>query len=265
MLLFAAVILGCESNSRPTQEVALTDENQPPPIQVADDDRRMTTAIEEARAKVDSFIAALSTPQPNQEAFSVKVAINDGDQTEHLWLVPVRFENGKFIGRVNNEPQKVTTVKFGDEIRVAKDEISDWIYAEDRKMVGGFTARVLQDASNAQTKPVRNHELIGTWSVVSIDRGAGPDPKPGFHIAITDTEVTFVAPNGATKTMGQLHRIDTTATPREIDLRNGNSVGFGIYELDGDSLKMIVCNPGAERPAELKGSRDAMLFTLKRD
>jgi len=240
-------------------------EKQPSPVQIADDDSRMNAAIEQARATVDSFIAALTNKQPTQKAFSVKVAIEDGDQTEHLWLVPVRYENGKFIGRVNNEPQKVTTVKFGDEVTVAKDEISDWIYADNRKMVGGYTTRVLQGESKAQTKPVGNHELIGTWSVVSIDHGAGPDPKAGFHLAITDTEITFLAPNGATKTMGQLHRIDPMATPCEIDLRNGNSVGFGIYELVGDSLKMIVCNPGAGRPAELKGSRDAMLFTLKRD
>ncbi|MFO7904904.1 MAG: DUF2314 domain-containing protein, partial [Pirellulaceae bacterium] len=255
----------CESSNHSTQEAAVTDEKQRPPIQVADDDPQMTAAIQQARANIDGFIAALSNPQPNQKAFSVKVAISDGDQTEHLWLVPVRFENGRFIGRINSEPQKVETVKFGEEIGVAKDKISDWIYAENRKMVGGFTARVLQGASNVQTKSIGNHELMGTWSVVSIDRGAGPDPKPGFHLTITDTEITFLAPNGATKTMGHLHRIDPKAIPREIDLRNGNSVGFGLYELDGDSLKMIVRNPGAGRPTELKGSSDSMLFTLKRD
>ncbi len=225
----------------------------------------MNAAIAEARETVDDFIAALSNPQPNQMAFSVKVAIIDGDQTEHLWLTPVRYENGKFIGRINNEPHMVTTVKFGDEVTVAKDEISDWLYAEDRTLIGGFTARVLQASSSGEKKVFENHELIGTWSVVSIDHGAGPKPQPGFSLEVTSSEITFVAPNGATKTMGQIHRIDPAATPREIDLQNDDTVGLGIYELDGDSLKLIVHNPGAGRPTDFAGTDSAMLFTLQRE
>lgn len=82
---------------------------------------------------------------------------------------------------------------------------------------------------------------------------------------MTDTEITFIAPNGARKTMGQIHRIDSAASPREIDLQNGDAVGFGIYELDEDSLKLIVRNPGTDRPSAFKASRDGILFTLKRD
>jgi uncharacterized protein (TIGR03067 family) len=213
---------------------------------------------------VDSFIAALMNPRPNQKAFSVKVAIKDGEKTEHLWLVPVRYQNGSFVGRINNEPQYVKTVSFDDEITVAKDQISDWIYAEDKKIMGGYTARVLLGARDTQNS-VGNHELIGSWSIVSIDRGAGPDRKRGFHLEITDTEFTFIAPNGARKAMGQIRRIDPMVMPREIDLRHRNAVVFGIYELDGDFLKLIVRDSGAERPSAFKGSPDGMLFTLKRE
>ncbi len=224
----------------------------------------MGRAIAEARRTVDNFIAALMNPRPNQKAFSVKVAIKDGEKTEHLWLVPVRYQNGSFVGRINNEPQNVKTVSFDNEITVAKDQISDWIYAEDKKIMGGYTARVLLGARDTQNS-VGNHELIGSWSIVSIDRGAGPDRKRGFHLEITDTEITFIAPNGTRKTMGQIHRIAPVVKPREIDLQNGHAVGFGIYELDGDSLKLIVRDPNAERPSIFEGSADGMLFTLKRD
>ena len=95
-------------------------------------------------------------------------------------------------------------------------------------MVGGYTARFLQEALESQTKPVGNHELIGVWSVVSIDHGTGWDPKPGFHLEITDTEITFVAPNGAKKTMGQIHRIDATALPGELDLQDGNCLACNV-------------------------------------
>ena len=48
-------------------------------------------------------------------------------------------------------------------------------------------------------------------------------------------------------------------------LANGDLVGFGIYELVDGSLKLIVCKPNAERPTELKGAPDAVLFLLARE
>ncbi|MHB0958920.1 MAG: DUF2314 domain-containing protein [Pirellulaceae bacterium] len=256
--------VGCDPHNEQSN-IAVTTNKEPLPVQVAPDGARMTAAIEQSRATVEKFIAALMDPKPNQKAFSVKTAIKDGDQVEHLWLVPVRYEDGKFIGRVSNEPHAVKTVRVGDTITVAKREISDWVYAEDRKMIGGFTVKAMQDSSNVNKGPVGNRELIGTWSVVSIDVGAGADPKSGFQLEVTKTAIRFVAPNGSTKTMGQIHRIDPTATPCEIDLQNNGLIGLGIYELDGDSLKLIVRSPGAERPKELKGSSNGMLFTLRRD
>jgi hypothetical protein len=65
--------------------------------------------------------------------------------------------------------------------------------------------------------------------------------------------------------MGQIRRIDPVVKPREIDLRYKHAVAFGIYELDGDFLKLIVRDSGAERPSTFKGSPDGMLFTLERD
>jgi uncharacterized protein (TIGR03067 family) len=269
------MILGCESGDGLSREApvadgkqslpaAVAEEQQPPPVKVAAEDPRMAAAIADARANMEGFLAALANPLPSQRSFSVKVAIKDGDRTEHLWLAPIRLENGQFVGRVNNEPTIVKTVKFGEEISVAKGDISDWIYIDDQKMVGGYTARALMSAADEPTASVGDHELVGNWSLVSTERDADPQLKQGFKLIITKTELTMVAPNGAKKVMGQLHRVDPTTTPHQIDLRNGDLVGLGIYELDGDSLKFIIRDPGLGRPTEMKGSPEAMLFTLER-
>ena len=50
-----------------------------------------------------------------------------------------------FQGTVNNEPEKVKTVKMGQKVTVAA-KISDWMYVENRKLVGGYTMRVLRSA-----------------------------------------------------------------------------------------------------------------------
>jgi len=114
-------------------------------VAVSADDARMNAAIEKARSSLDSFIAALSAPKPSQSEFSVKVRVEDGKRVEHMWVNPVRYENGKFTGVINNDAELVRTVKLGDTIHAEKPEISDWMYVEDGKLVGGYTIRVLRD------------------------------------------------------------------------------------------------------------------------
>jgi uncharacterized protein YegJ (DUF2314 family) len=118
---------------------------QPPVTHVEDDDPKMLAAIDQARATADDFIRALNAPRTSQSDFSVKLPIKDGEEVEHMWITPVRHLNGRFVGAINNEPVSVRTVKMGDEVQVAKDEISDCMYIDDGKLVGGFTLRVLRD------------------------------------------------------------------------------------------------------------------------
>lgn len=113
---------------------------------VADDDPRMNAAMDKARSTVRTFTAALQSPKAGQSAFSIKMEFTDGGNTEHMWLTPVTYDGTKFTGTVNNEPEKVKSVKMGQEVTVASDKISDWMYIENRKLVGGETLRVLRDA-----------------------------------------------------------------------------------------------------------------------
>jgi uncharacterized protein (TIGR03067 family) len=107
--------------------------------------------------------------------------------------------------------------------------------------------------------------LKGTWSIIARDSGTGPKDTDGFKLIITDKDITFRAPNGATKKMGDISRIDGSTNPAQIDLKLGDQTGFGIYELKGTALKLIVRDPGEERPKEFKGTAKGILFTLKRD
>ncbi|MGV3721508.1 MAG: YegJ family protein [Actinomycetota bacterium] len=114
-------------------------------VMVADDDPKMLAAIDKARATADTFIAALNAPKPTQSEFAVKLGVKDGEKVEHMWLSPVRFEGGRFHGVINNDAELVRTVKLGDTVTAEKSEISDWMYVQDGKLVGGYTIRVLRD------------------------------------------------------------------------------------------------------------------------
>lgn len=136
-LILVVLTVGCGKSSQ---------SNNPPIISVQDDDAAMNAAIQKARDTVlTEFAPALKSHHPKQIGHSIKVAIKDGDKVEHLWLTPVTFEGQKFTGKVNNEPKDVKGVKLGTKYSVAPEEISDWMYIDDGKLVGGFSVRVLRD------------------------------------------------------------------------------------------------------------------------
>jgi uncharacterized protein YegJ (DUF2314 family) len=132
-LVLAVALAGC-GKKHPADKVAY----------VADDDPAMNAAMEKARSNVGTFIAALKSPKAGQSSFSVKMAFTDGTNTEHMWLTLVTFGGTNFQGAVNNEPEKVKAVKLGQKVTVARDKISDWMYVENGKLVGGETLRVLR-------------------------------------------------------------------------------------------------------------------------
>jgi uncharacterized protein (TIGR03067 family) len=107
-------------------------------------------------------------------------------------------------------------------------------------------------------------ELVGIWDLISTDSGGGAIPRTGTRMVITERSIEMVAPSGARKVMGEIAGTHLMTTPKGIDLSNGGSVGRGIYEVTGDELKLIVCDPSQPRPSEFKGHRQGMLFVLKR-
>ena len=114
-------------------------------VQVSSDDARMNAAIAKARATVGTFVRALRAPKASQWRFSIKVKISEADAREHFWLSDVRYDGSVFSGKIANDPDVVTTVEFGQAVSARPAEISDWMYVDHGKLVGGYTTRVLRD------------------------------------------------------------------------------------------------------------------------
>ena len=110
---------------------------------VDENDQQMDRATVRARKHVNRFIAALQSPKPNQRDFQVKkLFVRDG-KAEHIWLADVKFTGNRFVGVVDNRPSYVPGLKIGDRASVNPDEVIDWSYVEDGRLVGGYTIRVL--------------------------------------------------------------------------------------------------------------------------
>jgi uncharacterized protein YegJ (DUF2314 family) len=111
---------------------------------VAKDDPDMAAAFRKARDTLPEFLALARSPRPTMTQLAVKIGIPDGDDhTEFFWLSPFEPRSGKYVGRINNTPRAVKTVKFGQIVEFSEDEIVDWLYTENGNMRGNFTACAL--------------------------------------------------------------------------------------------------------------------------
>src|SRR5215469_6462755 len=113
-----------------------------PIYRVDSGDKEMNGAMDQARKSIQQFITALQSPKANQSAFSIKKEYKQGKEAEYFWIVDVTFDGKNFHGKVDNDPEIVKNVKLGDEAIIGKDEISDWMFVENGKLVGGYTLRV---------------------------------------------------------------------------------------------------------------------------
>jgi len=122
------------------------------PMGVPEDDADMNRSIARARAEVATFIERLERPAAGDRLFALRAPVRDGVHVEHFWLDGVRYRDGSFEGSIANDQEFVRTVKFGDRLRVARDEISDWMFVENNRLVGGYTLRVMLDRLDAEER-----------------------------------------------------------------------------------------------------------------
>jgi uncharacterized protein (TIGR03067 family) len=110
-------------------------------------------------------------------------------------------------------------------------------------------------------------KMKGTWTLTAGERGgkpAPPDKIQEFKIAIEGKKITITVSG---KSHSGTFAIDPGKKPKHFDLTLDAKTGLGIYELDGDTLKLLYDEPLKERPTEMKtkeGTRQTLMI-LKRD
>lgn len=112
-------------------------------VQVEKSDREMSAAIAQAQQTSGDFIKVLKSPKSNQSGFSVKYPFTDGPTVEHMWVNDLSFDGHSFAGVLNNYPNDLSNFFYGQKVTVSQSGISDWMYVEDGRLIGGFTLRVL--------------------------------------------------------------------------------------------------------------------------
>ena len=154
----AIALFGCgRDNVKPGTTVERT--GLAPAIYVKDSDPKMIAAIELARNTLDDFLTTLQNSKPGQLDFRVKARMKEDARAEHMWITNVRLFGDQIGGILDNEPLKLRLVKRGDEVRVQKNDVSDWMYVENGKLVGGYTIRVLREKMSAEERQAFDRKL----------------------------------------------------------------------------------------------------------
>jgi uncharacterized protein YegJ (DUF2314 family) len=117
--------------------------SEPSPITVTAIDAEMQAAVAAARNSLNQFWATQEHPGPKERGFALKVAIIDGDKEEHFWLTDVKRDAQTISGVIDNTPALVENVKAGERVEFTEDQIADWVFMRNGKMVGNETMRPL--------------------------------------------------------------------------------------------------------------------------
>ena len=137
--LFIILIASTSSYGDVNNAVSAKDNSDVEIGSVHTEDVDVSKGTEKARKTVDEFIAVLNDRSQGAYSLGVKIALIDGDIVEHMWLTNLKYDKGEFTGILGNQPKKVKNVKLGRMMVVKRDEIIDWAYMKDKKMMGNYT------------------------------------------------------------------------------------------------------------------------------
>jgi uncharacterized protein YegJ (DUF2314 family) len=121
------------------------------PVPFDSEDEEMELAIYAAKHSFGDFLAAYSEPKSGQEGFLVKVAFIDGEDVEHIWVADLEFVDMHFRGVIANEPS-LRSLHFMQPVEFEPPQITDWMYIENGRLVGGYTTRLIRQRMSAEER-----------------------------------------------------------------------------------------------------------------
>lgn len=107
-------------------------------------DLEMAVAKQKARACLPAFWSAIRARGSHDQAFNVKIPLTRADgRVEYVWAVePKCSAKAHCRARLNNEASGAGR-KIGETITFKEQDIVDWMFLRDGKIIGNETLRVL--------------------------------------------------------------------------------------------------------------------------
>ncbi len=112
-------------------------------VPVRDENEEMTDAIREARESLKLFLRAFANPKPNQKDFQLKVSFEYQGECESVWVTDLDLNTKPATGSIASEP-RLRSLMPRQRVEFTRSMVTDWMYLEDGRLVGGFTTKLEQ-------------------------------------------------------------------------------------------------------------------------
>jgi len=139
LLIVACILISCNGQSTKLKNSVVYAESNDPELEKAKQD---------ALLNLDNFIESYNAHSNDLVyEYYLKIDFIDNEEHEHMWVLVNKIENEQFEGVLSNEPQIIKNIKFGDLVKIKRDQIEDWIImnTETDEMEGGYSVKVLQN------------------------------------------------------------------------------------------------------------------------
>ena len=106
----------------------------------------------------------------------------------------------------------------------------------------------------------------GVWTVESLESGGKKIPADTFKgMTLTYEGDKYTVKNGKEVIQVGTQKVDPSKSPKTIDVTmtegpNKGAVMLGIYEINGDTLRVCFDTEGKKRPAEFKSPPGSQTF-----
>ena len=147
-----------------------TDPNPVPKVPTGDP--AMSAAFARAAAGLDGFFAKWRDPPPGAERFPVKIGLKDAagdpgyaivrpddstpDKVEWFWTSDLRVDGAGFSAQLANDADTLQNVSLGQVVHFTREDIGDWMYFQNGRIVGNATAcPALAQATAAERRQMK--------------------------------------------------------------------------------------------------------------
>ncbi|MBB5666463.1 uncharacterized protein YegJ (DUF2314 family) [Rhizobium leguminosarum] len=132
----------------PTELALATDNVQ----LIAPGDPAMAKAHEKSKSELDGFLEKLGNPPAGTENYSIKLGFTDkakgvalttdqmAPNVEFMWVYQIKASGDHFTALLSDTPEYIHNIKPDDRVEFEKSDIFDWMYTENGKVKGNYTA-----------------------------------------------------------------------------------------------------------------------------
>ncbi len=127
----------------------------------------------------------------------------------------------------------------------------------------GGTGTRADDKADVEKELKKFH---GVWTFESVEAGGREEPAADFKgMTVTFEGDKYTVKKGDEVIQAGRQKLDPSKSPKAIEVTvtgglNKGAVMLGIYEIDGDTLKVCFDSEGKKRPTEFKSASGSQTF-----